>query len=128
MDRKNEPVKRKFKKLLGYAAWILIIIFLASTVKNVERVISIRKQVNAEKMKIDKMQADNAKLQAQITEAQSQNFIDKQIRDKLGLTKVGEVMVVLPDELVVKSLAPQAPTDEELLPDPNWRKWLKLFI
>lgn len=128
VDKKNEPIKRKFRKFLGYAACILIVILLVSTIKNIERVISIRKQVNTEKMKVDKMQADNAKLQAQIAEAQSQNFIDKQIRNKLGLTKVGEVMVVLPDESVVRSLAPQESTDEEALPDPNWVKWKKLFL
>lgn len=128
VDKKTELFKLKFKTLLGYAAWIFVVILLVSTIKNINRVISIRKQVNEEKQRVEKMQADNAKLQAQIMEAQGSEFIEKQIRDKLGLTKAGEVVVVLPDESVVRSLAPPITVNEETLPDPNWLKWKKLFF
>ena len=127
-DRKLEALKLKFKHLLGYATWILVVLLLISTVKNVSRVLNIRKQVEEERMRVEKMQADNTALQAQIAEAQGSDYIDKQIRNKLGLTKEGEVVVVLPEESVVRSLAPPETVDEEVLPDPNWRKWLKLFI
>lgn len=128
VDKKTELLKLKFKNILGYAAWIFVVILLVSTVKNVNRVLSIRKQVEEEKLRVEKMQADNAKLQAQIMEAQGSEFIEKQIRDKLGLTKAGEVVVVLPDEAIVKSMAPPVTTNEETLPDPNWLKWKKLFF
>ena len=127
-DKKLELIKLKFKSLLGYTAWILVAVLLVSTVKNINRVISIRKQVEEERERIQKMQADNAKLQAQIAEAQGSDFIEKQIRDKLGLSKEGEAIVVLPDESIVKSFAPPITASEETLPDPNWKKWLKLFL
>lgn len=127
-DKKPEALKHKFRKLLGYATWVLVALLLISSVKNINRVVSIRKQVEVERERVEKMQADNAKLQAQITEAQGSDFIDKQIRDKLGLTKEGEAIVVLPDESIVKSLAPPLTTNAETLPDPNWKKWEKLFI
>ena len=127
-DKKLESLKLKFKSFLGYATWVLVAALLVSTVKNVNRVVSIRKQVEDEKQRVEKMQADNAKLQVQIAEAQGSDFIEKQIRDKLGLSKEGEAIVVLPDESIIRSLAPPATTGEENLPDPNWKKWLKLFI
>ncbi|KKR43644.1 MAG: coiled-coil [Microgenomates group bacterium GW2011_GWC1_41_20] len=127
-DKKTELLKLKFKSLLGYAAWVLVVILLVSTVKNINRVLSIRKQVEEEKQRVEKMQSDNAKLQAQIMEAQGSEFIEKQIRDKLGLTKTGEVVVILPDESIVKRLAPPVTLDDETLPDPNWLKWKKLFF
>lgn len=127
-DKKLELLKLKFKRLLGYATWFLVAALLVSTVKNVNRVIGIREQVREEQERVEKMQADNAKLQTQIAEAQGSDFIEKQIRDKLGLSKEGEAIVVLPDESIVRSFAPTITTSEETLPDPNWKKWLKLFM
>ena len=127
-DKRLELVKKKFGKLIGYAIWGLIVLLSISTVKNVSRVISIRKQVEEEKTKVEKMEAENKALQAQINEAQGTEFIEKQMRDKLGLTKEGEAMVVLPDEDVVKSFAPPLTITENSLPDPNWVKWKKLFF
>lgn len=127
-DKKLELLKLKFKSLLGYATWFLVAALLVSTVKNVNRVIGIREQVREEQERVEKMQADNAKLQVQIAEAQGSDFIEKQIRDKLGLSREGEAIVVLPDESIVRSFAPTTTTSEETLPDPNWKKWLKLFM
>lgn len=129
MKNKNlGSLEVKFKSVLGYAIWFLVVLLLVSTIRNIGRVISIRKQVEVERQKVEKMQADNAKLQTQIAEAQGQDFIEKQIRNKLGLTKEGEAVVVLPDESIVRSLAPSLTSEEETLPDPNWKKWQKLFF
>jgi hypothetical protein len=42
--------------------------------------------------------------------------------------KEGEVIVVLPDEDILRKLAPLLPTEENTLPEPNWKKWEKLFF
>ena len=127
-NKKLGLLEVKFKSVLGYTIWFLTVLLLISTVRNIGRVINIRKQVEVERQKVEKMQADNVKLQVQIAEAQGQDFIEKQIRNKLGLTKEGEAMVVLPDESIVRSLAPSLTSEEETLPDPNWKKWEKLFF
>ena len=127
-DKKSEALKSRFKKVLGYATWALVVILIISATKNINKVISIRKQVEAERQRVEKMQADNAKLQAQIAEAEGADFIDKQMHDKLGFTKTGETVVVLPEDSIVKSLAPVQTPDEDTLPDPNWMKWKKLFF
>lgn len=127
-DKKIEALKARFKKVLGYATWILAALLIISTIKNVNKVLSIRKQVEVERQKVEKMQADNAKLQAQIIEAEGSDFIDKQMHDKLGLAKGGETVVILPEDSIVRSLAPIKTPDEDILPDPNWMKWKKLFF
>ena len=123
-----EWIKIKAKKIMGYGAWVLAVILLISTVRNIERVISIRNDVEKERQKVAKMEADNTTLQAQIAQAQGSDFIEKQIRDKLGLVKPGEAIVVLPDDNILRKLAPQVIEEEETLPDPNWKKWEKLFF
>lgn len=121
-------VKVKFKKFFGYVIWGLVIVFLISTVRNINRVISINRQVEEEKQKIEKIEADNKKLAIQIAEAQSSEFIENQIRNKLGYARSGETVVIMPDESIVRSLAPPETTLQASLPDPNWVKWKKLFF
>lgn len=127
-NKKSDFFNLKFKRLLGFAVWVLVAILLFSTAKNINRMMSIRKQVEEERKKVEKLEADNTKLQAQIAETQGSEYIERQIRNKLGLTKAGEVVVVLPDEEIVKSFAPPDTVEEDTLPDPNWVKWKKLFF
>jgi cell division protein FtsB len=126
--QKSETAKAKIKKVLGYISWVLVVILAVSVFRNLNKVSSIKKQVEAERQKVEKMRAENAELQAKITEAQGMEYIDKQMHDELGLSKDGEVVVVLPEESVVRSFAPPVSTDVETLPEPNWMKWKKLFF
>lgn len=128
MSGKSKNLPDWLKKTLGWGTWILIVLLLISTIRNVQRVKGIRSQVEKEEQKVAKMQAENAQLEEQIAVAEGTNFIEKQIRNKLGLVKPGEAIVVLPDAEILKKMAPQIVTEEDVLPDPIWRKWLKLFI
>jgi len=123
-----EKVKIKAKKLFGLAIWILALLLLISTVKNIKKVADINSAVRTEKAKVEKMQEENVQIAAQIAQTQGDAYIEKQIRDKLGLAKAGEAIVVLPDVDTLRKLAPQIPVEENTLPDPNWKKWIKLFI
>ena len=44
------------------------------------------------------------------------------------MAKEGEIVVILPDEHILRKLAPDREIEEEVLPDPNWKKWMKLFL
>ena len=118
----------KAKKLLGYGIWVLAVVFMVSTAKNINRVLRINREVEDEKEKIEKMQAENAELAAKIAETQGSEFIEKQIRDRLGFAKPEETVVIMPDEDVVRKLAPPKATLQDTLPDPNWKKWTHLFF
>lgn len=128
MNKTIEKAKTKAKSLLGWATWLLALFLLISTAKNIAKVSSINKAVEREKERVEKMKEENLKLEQQIAQTQGEAFIEKQIRNKLGLAKAGEAIVVLPDPDIIKKLAPQTPIEENTLPDPNWKKWLKLFI
>lgn len=129
MDKKAaERVKTKLGKLGGYVIWFFVAILALSLVKNLNRVSRIRKQVEAEKASIEKMVRENTELNAQMARTVTADFLEKEVRNKLGLAKEGEAIVVLPDPEILKKLAPKITTEAATLPDPNWRRWLKLFI
>lgn len=120
-------MKKIFGKIGIYAIWGLILILTLSVFRNISRASQINSQIQAEKAKIAKIQADNDKLEEEVAQAKSPSFIEKEVRNKLGLGKAGEAIVVLPDADTLRKLAPQMPTEVDTLPDPNWRKWIQLF-
>lgn len=111
--------------------WLLLgvtVLLCVTLVKSITKNLDINKRIADEKAKVAKMQQDNAALAQQILEVQSQEYIEKQLRDKLGMAKPGEIVVVLPDTATLEKLAPHVEEPVPSLPDPNWKKWLKLFI
>jgi cell division protein FtsB len=127
-EKAPKKIKEFFGRVWGYAVWFLILILVVSVVRNIRKTITIRSAVGQSQAKIDKIKEENAKLEKEIAQAQGEAFIEKQVRDKLGLVKEGEAIVVLPDEDTLRKLAPQLPEETDTLPDPIWRKWLKLFL
>jgi len=123
-----QGMKKFLGKIAGYAVWGLILILALSVARNVSRDAQVNAQIQTEKAKLAKIQADNNKLIQELAQTQNPNFIEKEVRDKLGLGKTGEAMVVLPDEDVLRKLAPQMPVEVDSLPDPNWVKWEKMFF
>jgi len=123
-----ENIRKKTNKLIGYGIWVLIVLLLLSVTHNAQTVGRISAQIAAEKAKVTKMEKDNAELANQIAITQSQDFIERQIRNKLGLVMSGEAIIVLPDVDTLRKLAPPEIQDQEVLPEPNWKRWLKLFI
>src|SRR3989344_1832407 len=124
----SQHITGYFRKIVGYGGLLLVILMLASIARNIGKVSVIREEVAKERERLERFEKENERLQKKITETQSDEFIEKQIRDKLGLVKEGEIVVVLPDEEILRSLAPKIEVEQDSLPDPNWKRWLKLFL
>ena len=123
-----QGMKTILNKVGGYAIWVLIVILSLSVFKSFGRTAQIKAQIEAEKAKLAKIQAENNKLQEELVQTQNPNFIEKEVRNKLGLGKQGEAIVVLPDADILRNLAPKKVVEVDTLPDPNWKKWEKLFF
>lgn len=119
---------KSINRLAGYAIWFLIVLLIFSTIRSIRGSARVKAQIEAEEAKVAKMQKDNEELQNRILMTQEEEYVEREIRNKLGLVKTGEVVVVLPDKEVLKQLAPPKSPDQESLPDPNWKKWLNLFL
>ncbi len=116
------------RKILEYAIWLLILMLSVSTVRNFSRVRRIRSEIKKEQEKVERIKRENEELERRVAETQGAEFIESEVRNKLGLVKEGEAVVILPDEETLRKLAPRISTEAETLPDPNYRKWLKLFF
>ena len=71
------------------------------------------------------LQVQNEKLKQQLQEVKTPQFIEQQARDKLGLARPGETVVIIPIDKLNQVLgASQSATIVRL---PNWMGWLRLF-
>ncbi len=117
------------KKFYTLGLIVLVLVLFFSLVRNVLVLKSANSKIAASKEDLEKIKRENLELVEKARYIQSEEFLEKQLRDKLGLGKIGETVVVLPDRETLKKLSPSWDEEEPLvLPDPNWKKWLKLFL
>lgn len=118
----------KIVNIMGLVGGIVVfVILISSLIKSISRIKVGDSVIEKTKVKIEKAEAENAKLAEQLKITQSEEFLEKQLRDKLGLAKEGEIILVLPEADIVRKLAPQIPIEIEIKPKPNWQKWVDLF-
>lgn len=77
------------------------------------------------KGKAEELRIKNEKLKERLEYVKSEEFVEKEARDKLNMAKEDEVIVVLPEKLEVRGQRLGASSDEDLS---NWQKWLRLFF
>jgi cell division protein FtsB len=106
----------------------MILIFSVSLIRNITKILNAQRRIKEEGERVKALEVENEKIRGKITDVKSQEYLEKQMRDKLGLAKEGEIVVVLPDEGTLRKLVPQEAEEKEVLPDPTWKKWLKLFF
>ena len=122
-------MNKKIVNIMGLVGSVAIFIVLASSmVKSLRRIKEGDVIIEKTQSRLEKINEENKKLSEQLQVTQSEEFLEKQLRDKLGLAKEGEKVIVLPEPDIVRKLAPVIPQEEEIRPKPNWQKWIDLFM
>jgi cell division protein FtsB len=133
MRRKNsQEITEYFRnKVSEYSRYLIIlgvIVVGISLTRNIIRAINIRKTIKEEEKRVEALKKEKEELERKVAEAESDQYLEMQIRDKLGLAKEGEIVLVLPEDEILRKIAPLSLEDDDILPDPTWKKWLKLFL
>lgn len=103
--------------------WIIIGlgVFIAGRMGvNVWKLYKAGDKVEVARKTLAEAQAEQEKLKAQLEYVQSDEFVEREAREKLGLGKPGETVVIVPS-------APPVPSVSQSGGESNWRKWWKLY-
>ena len=125
----NFQNERGFIPLKKVAIGLGILVFcvlIYSLVNNIINSFKSEERLNQELEELHLLEVDNKKLKERLKQVQSVDFIEKVARDKLGLGKEGEVVVVIPEETIEAVLGSKR--EEEEVKYPNWQGWLKVFL
>ncbi|MEK7182709.1 MAG: septum formation initiator family protein [Patescibacteria group bacterium] len=114
---------------------ILVLILLGSLgislvlVRTIWNVVTVRERVREKEAQVAQLAHEQEELNARLRAATSSAFIERTAREKLGLGKEGETVVVLPDEEFLRNLAPELESEEEAtIEESNWKRWWRLFF
>ena len=101
---------------------ILVVFGLARGVWDLwmKRMIALERQ--NELLAVEK---EHQNLLDRLTEATGSAFIEKIAREKLGLVKPGETVLIMP-KAEERRINGKPDSDEQLVP--NWKQWLRLFF
>lgn len=73
-----------------------------------------------------KLENKNKELKKELLDSQSPQFIEEKARNKLGLGKMGETIVIIPDEKIKQILG--ASNSATIIRLPNPLGWWKVFF
>lgn len=113
-------------KLINVREWVVVVILGLMTIRtgqNVVRLWRAGERVTEAEKTLAEARAENDKLQDRLTEVRSDEFVEKEAREKLGFGREGEVILILPDQASDNNESGGEEGDK-----PNWQKWWNLYI
>ncbi len=94
-------------------------------VAQITSALTSEERLSAQAEAVYKLEAQNKQLQAQLKKVTSPEFVETQARNKLGMGKPGETVVIIPEERLKQIMG----TSQSAVPRlPNWQGWLKVFF
>lgn len=109
-------------RLIRPIVWLISFVLVISLTRSVMSLLAKRDIVQTQKGELARLEAENRLLEDALSQAQTPEFIERTAREKLGLVKDGEVVVMLPQGQERESTGAAG---ESI---PNWKKWWGLFF
>lgn len=105
------------KRILQILIILFLVVFAANTLKQVFRLNQAKAKFGKAVAKLESLKAENERLKAEQQFRETPEFVEKAARDRLGLAKEGETVVILPKL--------EAQTSEKNPDSSNLKSWLK---
>lgn len=117
MARNESFLKRLFKWRLLFVVNVLLILFLSVTLgRDFLKTREIQKEIDALQTQADELVAKNFSVSELQTAIQTQSFIEREARLKLGMKKPGEKVIVFTnDQVIGKDVSNNSDNDSDPL-------------
>ncbi len=113
------------RKIIAILAVLVILLIAYNLVSQILGAFKSSDRLSAMADKVYSLEAQNKELKKKLEEIKSPQFIEQQARDKLGLSKKGETIVIIPEQKLKEVLGVSQSAQIRF---PNWQGWLKLFF
>ncbi len=113
------------RRIIGFTILIIGISLIINLSRDILRLLKAGDQIKLAEQKVEKLKKEQQEFLEKRQYYQSEEFIEEEARNKLGFSRPGETVVILPPNI------PQILGREEEKPAeeiPNWKKWFKLFF
>ena len=120
--KEHKYKESRFLLVLLVFCWLLIV----SLAKDFGRVSAGFERIDKANRKLSVEQEKNTELKKKMTYAQSEYYKEKIVREKLNMQRPGEMMVVLPETIVVPGDGEMTAEEKVQKNQNNWQKWWNL--
>lgn len=110
------------KKTLFIVAVIVFLIIINNLVRSIYSIWQKDKLALDAEKQLSYQKEENERLKSALSYVQTQEFIEKEARDKLFMTKPNE-SIVLGSQEIQNDKSPTTKQNK-----PNWKKWVELFF
>lgn len=109
------------KKIIFIIIVVILLFIINGLVRSLLDIWQKKDFITQAQKELSFQKQENQRLKSALSYSQTQEFIEKQARDKLFMVKAGEQKVLVPQE---------SENSEEVKEDnsPNWKKWWNLFF
>src|SRR3989344_668053 len=111
------------RNLILFMAMLVGVILAVNSAKQIHSFSQTSQKVQEAEDRLLELRKENEALKNELKYKESAEFAEKEIRDKLGLAKEGETIVVIPQES-----GNQPQESENYDTRPKWQKWRDLFF
>lgn len=114
-------------KKISIGIAILVVAFIVfNLINQIKSTRSVSDRLNKAAESVYRAEIKNKELKKKLLEIKSPQFIEEQARNKLGLAKSDETVVIIPDKKIKEILGSTESAKEQRLP--NHLGWLKVFF
>ena len=114
-----------FKKISISLGIFIILILCLNIIGQILSTLKSGERIDLATEKLHQLEVENKDLKNKLEEVKSSDFIEAEARNKLGLAKEGEIIVIIPDETIDLILGKKRAEKPRL---PNYLGWWKLFF
>ncbi len=114
------------RKIIITGLIVVVLLIVYSLLNQITDALRSSDRLSAQAEAVFKLEAKNRDLKKKLSQIKSPEFIEQQARDKLGLSKGGETVVIIPEEKLKMVLGASNSAQEVRLP--NWMGWFKVFL
>ena len=119
----SATMKNKYKIQREWLLFLVGLVLASRIGYRIWRLIEVRQIVSQARLRTQEAYRENKLLRKRLAEVSSDAFVEREARDKLGMGKGGEVIVILPqitnDNTEIKNYE---------LKIKNWRLWWELYV
>ena len=117
-------MKNKYKIQREWLLFLVGLVLASRIGYRIWRLIEVRQIVSQARLRTQEAYRENKLLRKRLAEVSSDAFVEREARDKLGMGKEGEVILILPNQ--------NTNTDPNIknlkLKIKNWRLWWELYV
>lgn len=113
------------KKIILALILLIIGLFAYSLIIRTMEAVKSGERLSQSAEVVYKLESQNKLLKKKLSEVQSSDFIEEEVRNKLGFVKKGETVVVIPEEKLKLVLGTSSSAQIRL---PNWLGWIRVFF